>query len=316
MPATPVRLSFRRRGADQLGAVHGPLVAGGEGGDRRLARRGRARRAVGQLPAPRLGLLPAALLGLPDPDHPLSRARRGTGSRRGPAGAPARARRLPAEGRGAARLQRGVDGGRPARSAAARRGASPTRWTRSSTRRGTSCATATRTTAEAPFDREIVDYWGPVDFYQGGVDHATVHMIYARFFHEGARRSRARRLPRAVRPLPRQRLGPARRDEDVEVEGQCDRSRRVRGRVRRRPGPALHPVHRPRRAGHGVHRLRARGHAALRPPAVADRERGRRDGARGRRRDEPARPEGPRDDRARHRRHRPAGVVQHARSRP
>jgi leucyl-tRNA synthetase len=34
----------------------------------------------------------------------------------------------------------------------------------------------------APFSREIVDYWNPVDLYIGGVDHATMHMIYARFW--------------------------------------------------------------------------------------------------------------------------------------
>jgi len=34
----------------------------------------------------------------------------------------------------------------------------------------------------APWDRRIVDYWMPVDQYIGGIDHATGHLLYSRFF--------------------------------------------------------------------------------------------------------------------------------------
>jgi leucyl-tRNA synthetase len=37
---------------------------------------------------------------------------------------------------------------------------------------------------QAAFDREITNYWMPVDHYTGGVDHATVHLIYARYFQK------------------------------------------------------------------------------------------------------------------------------------
>ena len=37
---------------------------------------------------------------------------------------------------------------------------------------------------QGPFDPKEYDYWMPVDTYTGGIEHATMHLIYTRFFHK------------------------------------------------------------------------------------------------------------------------------------
>jgi leucyl-tRNA synthetase len=40
---------------------------------------------------------------------------------------------------------------------------------------------------DGPFDADEYRYWMPVDTYTGGAEHATMHLIYTRFFHKALR---------------------------------------------------------------------------------------------------------------------------------
>lgn len=32
--------------------------------------------------------------------------------------------------------------------------------------------------------KEAIDYWGPIDWYNGGMEHTTLHLLYSRFWHK------------------------------------------------------------------------------------------------------------------------------------
>ena len=268
----------RGREARQLRPLR--RAAGGRGRtrDRRRARAGGTRPGDGQLPPARLERVAAALLGLPDPVHPLRALRRRAGARGRAAGDPARHRGLRPEGQAAARSERGVHGGRlPAvrRPGAARPGHDGhvrrlvlvlPALHRLAQRRG----------AVRPLRRRLLAAGLPVHRRDRPLDGASALLALLR---QGDERLGDGRLPRAVRARLPPGLGDARRHEDVEDEGERRRAGRVRRRVRRRRGAALHPLHGPRRPGHGVDGLRHRGHRPLPAAAVARRARDRRAGA-------------------------------------
>ena len=78
-----------------------------------------------------------------------------------------------------------VEARRRARRAAARRSATPTRWTRSSIRAGTSSGTARRATRTDRSGARTSTGGCRSSQYTGGVEHAILHLLYSPVLHEG-----------------------------------------------------------------------------------------------------------------------------------
>ena len=127
------------------------------------------------------------------------------------------------------------------------------------------------TNDEVPFALEAVAEWLPVDQYIGGVEHAILHLMYARFFTKALADLGV--APKELRePFARlftQGMIRMDGDEDVEVQGQPGRPRGVlRPRRRRRPAP-VPPLRGPPAGRHGLGRRRHRGLVPVPGPAVA-----------------------------------------------
>ena len=253
------------------GFLDGLARRGGQAQGDRLAGGPGPRPGQGQLPAPRLGHQPPALLGRAHPDPLLRRVRDGAGARGAPAGGAARAtcrsaaraaRRWPrwpsfvnatlpecggpraARDRHHGHLRRVVLVLPPLLLAALRRAA---------------CSS-----------RPPPTYWMPVDQYIGGIEHAVLHLLYARFYTKVLRDlGLHRRSTSRSRALLSQGMvikdGAKMSKSKGNVVDPDDLIRRLRGRHR----AALLALRGPAREGPRLERPRRGGRFALPQPDLA-----------------------------------------------
>ena len=129
---------------------------------------------------------------------------------------------------------------------------------------------------EAPWSREAVDYWMPIDQYIGGVEHAILHLLYSRFFCKALTDMGHLDVQEPFVNLFAQ--GMITRDgaKMSKSKGNTVNPARVRRALRRRRLPHLHLLHRPARPRGRLDRRGPRGRAALPLPALAPEGGGRR----------------------------------------
>ena len=91
---------------------------------------------------------------------------------------------------------------------------------------------------EALASKEALEYWSPVDWYNGGMEHTTLHLLYSRFWR---RRADQGAVCQAHEPRHDPRRG---RHQNVQIARKCHQSDRRHCRIRRGYDAHLYRFHR------------------------------------------------------------------------